>query len=577
MPTRVLDVGGHSSTLRLVITDGLKADWVALSHCWGTTARFVTTKGNIDDYAQHLNLTDLPPTFQDAINVTRTLGYKYLWIDSLCIIQDSHGDWTREAGQMQRYYKHAILTINADSAAGDHEGFLSHARQSDRDAFCIPFKANGLGPCQAYIRKSFRNSLWHEESPLSQRAWTLQEDLLSPRTIHYNAGELNWECQKHRIVESDATPLGTDDAAFSVLNKRHFLKPETAAEDPLVIRYPGFRYHFQPLERWYILFEDYCRREITFNSDRLPAIAGLARELSQQGSLTYMAGLWKEDLHTSLAWSVDSRGESVEKYLAPSWSWASLKINVHWGSNVYPAFELYGKVRNWLPDLELPHAECLDYSLGLEGDDPYGRLRSGRLRLKGRMLSFADWAGKSPTHFNTYWRNVKSHLYWYFRAPGVHPPDALDQMICSLDVDPGFDDEDESYDQLDISPKTEQKKSIEAGEQAQHDPLPQYIEGTLAESVSNASLSDSIQNCETDSVAATWDPSVLNSVYLFQIAIFKPYGNDKNHQSKRLCYALMLKAVDTTPGAFRRVGLAEVPIITGLAEVGWEKSIINIL
>lgn len=128
MPTRIIDVASPSKDPFLLVTDSEFHPWLALSHCWGQTVQFVTTTENISDMKRAIPLYNMPLNFQDAVTVTRKLGYRYLWIDSLCIIQDSDTDWESEAACMQRYYKDAVMTISTDLAAGDHEGFLDYAR-----------------------------------------------------------------------------------------------------------------------------------------------------------------------------------------------------------------------------------------------------------------------------------------------------------------------------------------------------------------------------------------------------------------------------------------------------------------
>jgi hypothetical protein len=128
LPTRVIDVSPIDGSWepRLKVTGCEEGEWVALSHCWGTKLRFVTVSSNIEAWMCSIPLQDMPPTFQDAVYTTRQLGYRYLWIDSLCIIQDDHQDWVAESTRMREYYKHAAITINCDSASGDDVGFLKH-------------------------------------------------------------------------------------------------------------------------------------------------------------------------------------------------------------------------------------------------------------------------------------------------------------------------------------------------------------------------------------------------------------------------------------------------------------------
>lgn len=99
MPTCVIDIGHPSGPIvpRLYVNEGRRGPWVALSHCWGREVHFVTDSENIWAKQTGISLADLPHTFQDAIHVTRKLGHGYLWIDSLCIIQDSRSDWARES------------------------------------------------------------------------------------------------------------------------------------------------------------------------------------------------------------------------------------------------------------------------------------------------------------------------------------------------------------------------------------------------------------------------------------------------------------------------------------------------
>ncbi|KAL5321062.1 hypothetical protein ACEPPN_011872 [Leptodophora sp. 'Broadleaf-Isolate-01'] len=104
LPTRVIDVGNAETPPKVVITNGDSGRWLALSHCWGTNVRFVLESSNLLARQQSLSLEDMPSTFSDAIQATRRLGYKYLWVDSLCVIQDSHDDWAFKSSQMLSYY-----------------------------------------------------------------------------------------------------------------------------------------------------------------------------------------------------------------------------------------------------------------------------------------------------------------------------------------------------------------------------------------------------------------------------------------------------------------------------------------
>ncbi|KAL1614359.1 hypothetical protein SLS54_009786 [Diplodia seriata] len=126
LPRRVLDVGEAStpSTVRLVEANGLHAHYVALSHCWGPPDKHPlrTTTATLAKHLKGIEFEQLPKTFQDAAIITRALGLKYLWIDSLCILQDNEDEWREEVGKMGSLYQLATLTVAASGAHDASEG-----------------------------------------------------------------------------------------------------------------------------------------------------------------------------------------------------------------------------------------------------------------------------------------------------------------------------------------------------------------------------------------------------------------------------------------------------------------------
>lgn len=169
--------------------------FMALSHCWGTQARFVLDS---DSLIQLLGGMDMN-------------GYRYLWINSLCILQDAYDDWDNDSSRMQEYYMNAILTIALDGTKGDHNGFLDRHRLSGENVFVAPFcSISGVDGSKMLSPTSSDNEfvyLSHKRSPragqssggyLAKRGWTLQEDILAASAIHYENQGLRWDCQKHR-------------------------------------------------------------------------------------------------------------------------------------------------------------------------------------------------------------------------------------------------------------------------------------------------------------------------------------------------------------------------------------------
>ena len=189
----------------------------------------MTGSENLAAKQQAMAFEDILATFRDAIQVTRRLGYQYLWIDSLCILQDSLGDWARESSQMQHYYKGAVLTIATDHLTGDHESFLDTIRPLDSMSVKVPFHTNSTSSPSSIdiVHRVDIPGYVYDGAPLNTRDWTLQENLLSPRTLHYTEQQIVFECQKYTFTESDLTPRGTSHADVFTAIKRYFLRPES--------------------------------------------------------------------------------------------------------------------------------------------------------------------------------------------------------------------------------------------------------------------------------------------------------------------------------------------------------------
>lgn len=552
LPTRVIDVGinDNSTTVHLVETKGLQGVWVSLSHCWGRIARFVTESSNITERMQGIELSELPLTFLDAIRVTRALGYQYVWIDSLCILQDSYQDWVDESSRMQDYYSKAILTIASDLAAGDHESFLDNPRLQGT-SIEVPFNTKGFAttPLSIFIFKDVKDpGIAADATPLSERGWTLQEDILSPRSLHYTSTELIFECQQSRFVETDATPQGYNDVDQMTSIKRFFLRPESGLTDLLLLNFPKYAPYYQPITRWYRLFKNYCQRILTFESDRLAAIAGLAREIGRQTGFAYKAGIWEEDLHNGLLWTVQCRGSEPQKYRAPSWSWASLDTAFYSGHIINPTFELYMLTGIWRSDENIEtcrRAEILGCEVDTANGDPFGPVLQGRLKMRGYALPFAMWKGVTTTYVNVYWRSTRSYL-----GTGVKRAQADDQLICDLDVDRDYNvSEDGSSSSDDDEDDTEGDGEVDLGENEEE------IEWRLHK--------------------------IPPGVVLFQIQRLVGAVNQNTGIQKAVFVCLMLVPIDDGDGdgdvSFRRVGIAEVPDFEGLGHNDWKKRDVKII
>jgi hypothetical protein len=198
MPTRLIEVG---ELVRLVDSASIKASrYVALSHCWGPlkdNEKFCTSKHNIEQLKARIAVENLPRMFRDTVTITCGLGIKYIWIDSLCIIQDDKDDWERESGRMERVFSNAYCTIGASSASSSLDGFLTH-RTPRR---CVQLKTQSAGTlyvCPAI--DDFHDDV--ELAELNRRGWVLQERALSRRSIYFTSRQVYWECGKGVRCES---------------------------------------------------------------------------------------------------------------------------------------------------------------------------------------------------------------------------------------------------------------------------------------------------------------------------------------------------------------------------------------
>jgi hypothetical protein len=200
LPTRVIDIGAANND-PLILRDSDEIDaysYVALSHCWGEYQSgekqiICTHINNLKQRKAGFRAQDLPKTFQDAIEVTRQIGKRYLWIDSLCIVQSLDGketeDWKVESKRMEIVFSSAYCTIAASSANSSHEGFL-------RPRVGIqPLHVETKDSAWLYISKEVDSFLEDMKvAPLNNRGWVLQERILSRRTIHFSAKHTYFKC-----------------------------------------------------------------------------------------------------------------------------------------------------------------------------------------------------------------------------------------------------------------------------------------------------------------------------------------------------------------------------------------------
>ena len=386
MPTRLVDVGEEGKAPRLIATAGSVSQYLALSHRWGGACIIQTTRANLEKHKQIIPLEDLCATFRDAIAITKKLGYQFIWIDSLCIIQDSPADWEREAACMATIYQNATLTLAAACATSGDTGLF----QPRNPPSAVSMSDGGQGQTTTYVLQKPHGRSFKDEvvdGPLNTRAWCLQERHLSRRTVHFGHTQLFWECQTTVWEEwSRATCSAYD--RFSGNLTDGFIKhlstfPWNKGPTPAQRRDVADEY-----STWYSLVSRYSRRAMTVADDKLPAISGLASVFASYRHDTYAAGLWQRDLPIGLLWCAD-RGQkltSPAKYRAPSWSWAardgSTESTYSWDGSI--------EIEDVAPVIETA------------GPDPYGRVISGLLGLRGALekINLGRALGQTESNFS---------------------------------------------------------------------------------------------------------------------------------------------------------------------------------
>jgi hypothetical protein len=192
LPTRLIDVGEKDDiNVRLWITAPENTGkWIALSHKWGSH-HFATTPDNLQRHLDGIKVTDLPHTFRDAVTVTRALGLRYLWIDSLCVIQGPEGDFKHEAKRMEDVYSGAYCVIAASCASDHYDGFLKTRNTRDYVKIC----QEGKGQTPFYICQTIDNFKEHVlDGELHSRGWVLQEHALARRTLFFTKHQTYFEC-----------------------------------------------------------------------------------------------------------------------------------------------------------------------------------------------------------------------------------------------------------------------------------------------------------------------------------------------------------------------------------------------
>ncbi|CZS92758.1 uncharacterized protein RCO7_10213 [Rhynchosporium graminicola] len=385
LPSRVVDIGPATSedfVPRLLSPGSQRGKWAALSHRWGHANILRTLSNNVQEIEAGIDISKLPATFRDAIFLTRHLGLRYLWIDSLCIIQDSPSDWLKEAASMPNIYRNSFITIAAAATENSTGGiFVDRSWLPTSKPCTIPVQIrSGSEHGTLHFDVPFDTNIQgNETNYLRSRAWCIQESLLSHRLLMFVTLQMSYTCVRQGLVESRQTPFTIScEERNKILEKfQHRSSNDLRTHQdellPSTLR--------SMIITWYDILYDYTRRDLTFSNDRLIAISGIVAVVGSSIEDDYVAGLWRRDMPRALLWSPFeeetlpnaphvSRGPPL--YRAPSWSWASVDSPIS-------CF----LCRERMPDP--PIATVLEVNTTLVGSDMYGQVSAGFLMIKAPL------------------------------------------------------------------------------------------------------------------------------------------------------------------------------------------------
>jgi len=308
----------------------------------------------------------------------------------------SPDDWQAESSKMSQIYEIADLVISADLDPNNKVGFLGRRRgvphiiellkfpkvQSTPTRICCTLSESPLDEQHAYFVGSQRTGLTISSNgydPVFDRAWCLQERFLATRLLHFMSTEMIWECKTKIRCECEYFELveGLVEAFNTAMAKPGFhqclLQSSARAK----------------VSRWWRMVEEYSLRGLTKETDRLPAISGLARRMEDPGLGKYLSGIWRENLPWGLLWQCDrigmnsgmstppgttkKRGSRSKISVAPTWSWASITGPIRRPSR--------------LLEKHILAAEILDIRCNPAGPDPYEKVTGGLLQIKAPSVT----------------------------------------------------------------------------------------------------------------------------------------------------------------------------------------------
>jgi hypothetical protein len=305
----------------------------------------MTTCKNLEAMTREIPRSQLAQTTLDAIEATQRLGLRYLWVDALCIIQDSDEDKNAEINKMGLIFKNSTLTIAAAIARSAEEGFLRTPRKEFM--YCkvrlrLPKAQIGTVLFTLHDYYHSKSSETAENNPLEKKGWCLQEFLLSPRLLIFSNLDVVWCCQTSRTY----TDSYFSRTGFSLnrLPAGIFGRPTIGQATRNIL----FSSPYTRMDTWELIVGEFASRQLRFPSDRLAALAGISQELSRIWGDQYFYGFWRKVSAKQVAWHALQRSHRISNF--PTWTWASISSPICFDEMHNYEYQIVAFIENTLPE-----------------------------------------------------------------------------------------------------------------------------------------------------------------------------------------------------------------------------------
>lgn len=370
--------------VRTCLTKDLPVDtpYLTLSHCWGGKPSILLGHKNIQILSERLPLVDLmaegASLLRDAILITRSLGHRYIWVDTICLNQDDDAEKMDQISKMHEFYSNAVLNLSATASKSGIDSMILNRHLSTVMPLTLQMGSDDVETNESSNSLIFFNVNWGsriEFQKINSRGWVFQERMLARRVLHFAEDQVYWEC--HSLEAWDTNPSGK--AALQANQSDQHMKRNLSLRGRHSARLAGTD-HGQYV--WLGLLVSYGSTVTTFPGDRLIAMSALARDFALAFGLSneaYKAGLWLPHCPLALCWSSFGSRQRPGSYRAPTWSWASVEGNISYAWHILQtAYE---------SDIVVVDSAVTTKVT----TDPFSEVLGGRIRVRGRLFKGFYW------------------------------------------------------------------------------------------------------------------------------------------------------------------------------------------